>query len=151
MKIDLGPVVDVTKKFLRRLYSFVERVPYWYLLAIPYASLYFGIALNQLVMVVNHNQMPVDWPQSLWDAECSDPTTMAQQGDLIHSCMTHATHLKFLCDWIVLGNPGIDGIMSTGDLFIFLYDLLVPLTFYIWVVLVIKGWYGIKNGSAGKS
>lgn len=120
------------------MFKLIKRVPYWYLLVVPYVSLYFGIACNQLALVVNGNQMPVYFPASMQNDVCSDPTYLAQNGDLIHSCMTHSTHLKFLCDWIVLGNPTPTYIMSPGDIFIFLYELAVPLCFYIWMILVIN-------------
>jgi hypothetical protein len=42
--------------------SFLRRVPYWYLLALPTFIFYFGVALNLIVMGLNHAQMPVLWP-----------------------------------------------------------------------------------------
>lgn len=109
---------------------------YWYLLALPIVAMYFGSAMNELALVVNGNQMPVFLPASMWEI-CSDPIrAFGQAGDTIHSCMTHATHLKFLCDWIVLGNPNPDMIMSPGDVFIFLgYYLQMPAMF-AWFALV---------------
>jgi hypothetical protein len=116
----------------------LKRIPYWYLLVLPYVSLYLGVAMNQLVMLVNGNQMPVYFPASIYDYECGDPTFLLQGGDVVHTCMTHATHLKFLCDWIMLGNPVPVYIMSPGDIFIFLYEMAVPLAFYFWVILNIN-------------
>jgi hypothetical protein len=116
----------------------LKRIPYWYLLVLPYVSLYFGAALNQLVMLVNGNTMPVYFPKSIYSDVCSDPSFLVQQGDVVHTCMTHMTHLKFQCDWISLGNPVPMLIMSPGDIFIFLYEMAVPLCFYLWIVLIIN-------------
>lgn len=123
---------------LKKAYSEIKRVPYWYLLVLPFVSEYFGAALNQLALVVNNNQMPVDFPRSMWGDVCADPTNLAAFDDLIHSCMTPSTHLKFLCDWIVIGNPKPDFIMSPGDIFMLLAEAAVPFTIYLWMVLMVK-------------
>lgn len=121
------------------------RIPYWYWIAIPYGMLYFGIGLNQLALVANHNQMPVDLPASLWGV-CVDPiNAFGEAMDTIHSCMTKDAHLKFLCDWIVIGNPNPDYIMSPGDLFIFAYEWLVSFVWYVWAALVVKDYMGGKG------
>lgn len=120
----------------------LKKVPYWYLLAVPSLTFYLGVGLNQLALVANHNQMPVDLPASLWDV-CADPVhAFAQADDTVHSCMTPKTHLKFLCDWIVIGNPNPDYIMSPGDCFIFLYEAFVPFVYYLWIALMIRDFYG---------
>lgn len=129
-----------------QLVSLIKKIPYWYVLVIPYAALYLGIGMNQLALVTNHNQMPVDWPQSMW-AQCeADPVApQAEQGDLVHSCMTEKTHLKFLCDWIMIGNPTPDYIMSPGDIFIFTYEMIAPYMYFLWFVLMVKEFFGGKS------
>ena len=121
-----------------KVLNFLKRIPHWYLLVGPYISLYFGMALNQLAIVANGNNMPVRFPQSAWETVCSDPTYLYMQGDVVHTCMTTATHLKFLCDWITIGNPVPEYIMSPGDLFIFLYEMAVPVALYLWIAFMVK-------------
>lgn len=88
---------------------------YLWLLYTPILALYLGMVSNALVMAVNHAQMPVLWPGGDNDT-CQ--TTLAAQEDMVHSCMTHATHLKILADWIVVS----EGIASPGDMGIFFYE-----------------------------
>jgi hypothetical protein len=97
----------------------------------PIVALYFGIALNQLALVTNGGQMPVLVPGGCVAEE------LAQDGeDTIHTCMTPQTHLKFLCDWIEIGNPRPVYIMSPGDCFEFLYDDLQTPLLMIWFALL---------------
>lgn len=135
------------------------RIPYWPLIAVPYALLYFGVGLNQLVIVANHNQMPVDLPASMWQV-CADPISpFIDDNDTIHSCMTKSTHLKILCDWIILGNPTPELIMSPGDVFIFLYEWLVGFIWYVWFSLVVRDYFGgthvvqaeVQNSGSGSA
>jgi len=48
--------------------------------------------------------------------------------------MTHATHLKFFCDWINLGN----GWASPGDLLIWFGEATTNTGLAIWAALMIK-------------
>lgn len=98
----------------------------WLLLA-PLISILVGITLNVLVMAVNGGQMPVQFPGG-----CANMQSLGE--DLIHTCMTHTTHLKFLCDWIVLDG----GVASPGDMFIFLYEVIRWPALIIWGALAIK-------------
>jgi hypothetical protein len=102
------------------------RVPYWQLLLGPSALLVIGMSLNALVMAVNGGQMPVQWPGGC------DPKMMGD--DITHACMTHATHLKFLADWIVLQA----GVASPGDLFIWTWEATFMPALYAWLALIIR-------------
>lgn len=81
------------------------------------------MALNKIVMAFNGNQMPVLIPGGVCPENIGD----------LHSCMTSATHLKFLADWINVHY----GIMSIGDLFIGLGDITFLPGLIIWAVLMI--------------
>lgn len=116
----------------------IRRVPYLAILVVPYVLGYSGMAMNHIAMVANGNQMPVYVPASL-DKICEDPVHAFVDGeDSIHSCMTPKTHLKFLCDWIAIGNPNPDYIMSPGDIGIFLGDWLSGFNLYVWAALLIR-------------
>ena len=54
--------------------------------------------------------------------------------DGTHTCMVAATHVKFLADWIFVG----DGIASIGDMFIFAGEALLIPFLYIWAAFIIK-------------
>ena len=69
-----------------------------------------GFCLNFTVMVSNHNQMPVFVP----GGECS-PEIFGDR-DIVHSCMTPKTHLKFLADIVWFNDESADA--SIGDLLI---------------------------------
>lgn len=105
-------------------------IPYAWLLLAPYACYAIGALLNILVLIVNHNVMPVLAP----GGGCPDNVP-----DTIHACMTHASHLKFLADWIVWGDGvrSLD-IMSPGDVFILAYEYTCNMFLYIWIALVVK-------------
>jgi hypothetical protein len=82
-----------------------------------------GAILNQIAVVTNHGLMPVMVPGGCM------PGTSDGVG---HICMTPATHLKFLCDWIQLRI----GTASIGDTLIwFGYWLWYP-AITAWVVLM---------------
>lgn len=100
------------------------KIPYWPLLVGPLATFYFGIALNAIVMGLNHSSMPVNMPVGM-DLNLED---------WIHSAMTAATHLKFLGDWIVIRGSGI---ASPGDLFIWLGDWAQIPAFFVWLSLMV--------------
>lgn len=86
---------------------------------------YLGGAMNLIAIAANQGTMPVLWPAgcALWEA------------DILHSCMTKATHLKWMCDWLVLKGLGV---ASIGDLLVlWSEDIKIPFL-YVWIVLVIK-------------
>ena len=103
------------------------KIPYWPLLLGPGLLFGLGFLSNAIVMAVNHGQMPVLWPGG-----CT-PETM--EGDLIHSCMTHATHLKFLADWVVIRGFGI---ASPGDFCEWAYEYIAMPAHLIWALLMIE-------------
>jgi hypothetical protein len=74
----------------------------WPILALPVFLLWLGIMCNEAAIYANHIQMPFMYPG---DACTPD------KGDLVHVCMTHASHLKFLGDWIISDS----GAASIGD------------------------------------
>ncbi len=90
------------------------KLPIWTLVIVPTAAWYFGFALNAIAVAANHGAMPVLFPQILLDLGMSTKMLAVDGGDAIHSVMTPETHLKFLCDWILI--RGI-GIFSIGDAF----------------------------------
>jgi len=97
---------------------------YWYLLLIPPMMPYAGMAMNALVMALNGGQMPVLYPGG-----CGN---YPDDADLIHVCMTHASHLKLLCDWIVVQM----GIASPGDMLIFFGEYFSIPALFAWVMMI---------------
>ena len=83
--------------------------------------------MNALVMAVNGGQMPVLWP-----GKCT-AEVMDEAPPVLHSCMTHATHLKFLADWIVRHN----GVWSPGDFFLVQYDYSFIPALMVWATIMI--------------
>ena len=70
-----------------------------------------GYFLNAFVCGINHGQMPVLFP----GGDCS-PAIFIAHGDPVHACMSAATHLKFLADWIpMVTNGKLEGMSSPGD------------------------------------
>ena len=94
----------------------------WPLLVVPQFVYWTGALLNQLAMVANGGLMPVLWnSQNPWSP------------DDTHSVMTHASHLKLLCDWINLHTA----ILSPGDVLLSLGDLAIGPAFWAWISYVI--------------
>lgn len=110
------------------------KIPHWYFLFGPTFLYYLGGALNVGVMALNHGQMPVLMPSDIAAANGFDER---------HVLMTAATHFKFFCDWINLG----EGIASPGDLLVWFGDYSASIGAAIWAVLMIKDWnLGDSNG-----
>jgi len=111
-----------------------SKIPYWQFLLGPTLGMYLGIAINCIVLAANHGQMPVQWPGGCggWDVS---------EYDFIHVCMTHASHLKFLCDWISLGGY----IASPGDMLIFLGSYFQTPAMFAWIILMVKKFYGVDK------
>jgi len=105
-----------------------RRIPYWYFLIIPSLMWAVGFMLNDVVISANNNQMPVFMPGG-----CPLDTF---DSDLIHTCMTHATRLKFLADWLIINGPHID-VASPGDFFMWGGEYLLWPCFAMWVALMI--------------
>jgi uncharacterized radical SAM superfamily protein len=102
------------------------KIPYWPVLFGPVIIFALGFGLNALVMAANQNQMPVLIPGG-----CREPIT-----DIIHTCMTPATRLKFLADWIVLTK--IDAIASPGDLLLWFSMKIRDIAQILWACLIIR-------------
>lgn len=98
----------------------------WPLLVAPQVVYWTGAALNQIALSVNGGHMPV------FSSECSDKPASVLDSS-VHVCLTHATHLKFLCDWIREGGD----ILSVGDVFLFLASPCVAPLFWAWVTILV--------------
>lgn len=90
------------------------------LLILPQFIFWLGAGMNQVALVVNHGTMPV------FLASCG-------KMDAEHSCMTPATNLVFLCDWINLKFA----VMSPGDVLLELGAILIGPAFWLFVAFVI--------------
>lgn len=108
---------------MRSLLSFLRASFLWVLL-LPPAAAYTGFALNEAVLVANHDTFPVL-------ARDSAAATMLPDAEG-HVVMTHETHLNFLADWIDVG----DGWESPGDEFIALGRWLHAFCPMLYLVLV---------------
>jgi hypothetical protein len=99
------------------------KIPYWPLLIGPLFLYYLGAFFNVGVIALNHGQMPVLLP------------AMPDTGfDERHQLMTAATHLKFFCDWINLG----DGVASIGDLLLWASNSIATTCAVLWATMMIK-------------
>ena len=106
----------------------LPKIPYGYLLLGPSIAFAVGFLSNAIVMAVNGGAMPV-----LYSGGCQ--IFNEQYGDdLLHSCMTHATHLKFLADWIVIRGAGI---FSPGDFLEMFWDVASVPSLVAWVISII--------------
>lgn len=103
------------------------KIPYWYLLMGPTMLFAFGFFCNAVVMGINNGPMPVHF------VGCEN--NMIAPDDTLHSCMTSATHLKILADWIVIKSIGV---ASIGDLFEWASDLTIMPCLFAWFALVIR-------------
>ena len=82
--------------------------------------------MNQAAVHANGHLMPVLLPGHA-DADFTG-------NDLNHVAMTHATHLKFLCDWII-GNGSVS---SLGDYALGLgSDVKIP-SLIAWLALTVR-------------
>ena len=108
------------------------KVPYWYLLFTPYLALGLGLLLNAIACGLNHAQMPVLAGYVPWDQ-------IGVDGDTVHVAMSHATHLKFICDWIVINGVGV---ASPGDIFEWMGEATTFPALISWITCVIKDFNG---------
>ncbi len=116
----------------------IPRVPYWPFIVIPPLVFGIGFAMNLLAMTVNGGQMPV-----LISGGC---VANEFRGDWIHRCMTPATHLKFLCDWIIIKSVGT---ASPGDLLEWFYQVTGTYGIVSWFVLTVNDLQKVKSTSNG--
>lgn len=145
-----------------KLFSYVKKVPYWYLLAIPLLLVISGAASNQCVIVANWGKFPVMMNErvaaqaqknacipddifgnirsfSIFDTsvsadDISESCEPSQFLDDTHSIMGRNSHLKILADVINLG----DSICSIGDLLIWLGTWLLRFTPIMWLTLMLR-------------
>lgn len=110
----------------------LPKIPYWPLLIGPTLLFGIGFAMNAVVMAANGGQMPVLIPGG---CTTDIQNALLNEEMRIHSCMTSATHLKFLADWIVI--RGI-GIASPGDFLEWLCEATQVPAFILWVAAMIK-------------
>ena len=103
------------------------KIPHALFLLGPVAMMATGFLLNALVVAANGGQMPVLWPGG-----CTSMVT--DTDDIVHSCMTHATHLTWLADWIVMNHVGV---ASPGDFFEWAFEASFIPALIAWVVLII--------------
>lgn len=103
------------------------KIPYAGLLLGPITLFAIGFTLNALVMAANHAQMPV----LMLGGNCS----LIEAEDIIHSCMTASTRLKFLADWIVIRHSGI---WSIGDFFELACEVTLWPSLILWAGFIIK-------------
>lgn len=99
------------------------KIPYWYLLVGPKLLENVGMFMNKITMAVNGGLMPVQAPGCNAGMFEDDP---------FHGCLTSASHLKVLCDWLNF-HSSID---SLGDLTIDLSRFLLVPCLIIWATLM---------------
>ena len=104
------------------------KIPHLKWLIGPWVLFGIGFALNAIVMAANGGQMPVLIP----GGDCS----LLGERDIIYSCMTHATHLKFLADWIVTPHPV--QVASPGDYLERACEGTALPAFVVWMSLMIR-------------
>ena len=104
----------------------MKKIPYFWLLAAPYAAFTLGFLLNGIVVFVNGHHMPVFPPGG--DCSLLDPE------DVVHVCANHATHLKVLADFIVTN----EGVSSIGDFFMEMLRITYVPALVAWVALAFR-------------
>lgn len=86
-----------------------------WLLWLPWALFFLGVAFNVLVITANHGSMPVVVPVTMGAV---DPGAIMDQ---VHVVWSSSVHLALLADWIQI--PWL-GVASPGDLLLWLGDWL---------------------------
>ena len=109
------------------------KIPYKAVLFSPYALVLLGSIANQVAVFANHGHMPVLFP----GGDCS----LLGSDDAVHSCMTHATHLKFLCDWILSSQS----VSSLGDFALDLGNQIRTISLVVWLGLIAKDAFGKRS------
>lgn len=103
----------------------LPKIPHWPFLLGPVILFATGAAMNIIVMGLNHGQMPVN------HALCS---SMLEPDDWKHACMTSATHLKVIADWLVINGMGV---ASIGDLLMWAGSATWNYSLIVWASLMI--------------
>ena len=86
-----------------------------------------GYTMNVIVMAANHGMMPV----ALYNCGSID-------FGKVHSCMTDATHLKWMADWINVGQGEQVVLASLGDALEYLVESTWIYSVILWMVLAIE-------------
>lgn len=105
----------------------IPKIPHVWLFS-PYVAFAVGFLLNAAVTAANGGQMPVLFPGGC-------PKDGFGDDDIIHTCMTNASHLKFIADWIVINHFGI---VSPGDFLEWAFAYTYVPAAVAWVTLQIK-------------
>jgi hypothetical protein len=109
--------------------KFLRATALWILL-LPYVATYTGAALNQLVIIANHDRFPVMGSSVKITKWGPDENGML---DATHCLMTKDTHLNFLADIFDLGGS----IYSVGDGLIYLGEWLGEFCPFVFITVVI--------------
>ena len=104
-----------------------HHLPFLLLVLLPVLLWGLGYSMNVIVMAANHGTMPV----YLWNCGGID-------FGKVHSCMTSATHLKWMADWINVGTGESITLASLGDGLEFLVESTWVYCVIIWMFLVIE-------------
>jgi hypothetical protein len=141
---------------MKKLMQLVRSSMLW-LLILPYAVYYTGVASNQLVLFVNHDKFPVMYSptkEAIWlaaadkelqenlhgkhpDLEEAEVIRYSVEHGMIdetHCIMTGETHLNALADIFDFHS---EGIQSIGDLSIDLGHEMKDTLPFIWVALIL--------------
>lgn len=134
--------------------NFLKRTALW-IIAVPLLVFCLGTAMNQAVLVANHDRFPVMWntykaahyEMEIQKAvETADDPDKAEQAafdleglrhgylDDTHCLMDESTHLNFLADWIDFQTATY----SPGDLILELGDSGLTYAPFIWAALAIR-------------
>lgn len=102
------------------------KIPYKILLLTPCILIIVGIAANVAVQLANHQHMPVLFP----GGDCP----VLPPHEVVHACMTQATHLKFLGD-IIMDDHALS---SIGDVLQDFGTAIAMPAFVTWVFLIVR-------------
>lgn len=105
------------------------RKTYLWVLLLPYAVSYLGLASNQLVLIANHDTFPV-----LMRGTAATRIMPLGYDDEGHVLMTKDTHLNALGDIFDVH----DGWISIGDMLLTLGIKTESICFWVWMTLVLR-------------
>jgi hypothetical protein len=107
---------------VRQLLSFTRL----WILAVPLTLTLVGAAMNQAVLIANHDKFPVMLNERKTDH--IEPDEWGIVDNEAHCVMTRQTHLNFLADYLDFKTA----IYSPGDLLLMLADYLSPFAPFVW-------------------
>ena len=133
---------------VKTMLKFLRKTALW-VVALPLLCFFLGAALNQAVLVANHDKFPVMWNDAKVNLYRLEATKAAEDGneqaeialallehgylDDTHCLMTKDTHLNFLADWIDMKSATY----SPGDLVLELGESGLIYAPFIWATIVI--------------